>query len=218
MKRARSLTAVITAFVLLASVHASAGEGIEPASPLERLTLALTSLLTYQGHFDQRLNADDGELIQQSAGQFWLNKQGQYRWHTQSPFEQLLLGNKEQVILYDPDLEQMNRRKLTPQERQTPLFLLSGGGQDLNGSYDVTLVGGDFVLTPKDTSVGQGFVRLTLRMRDEGGHKQVREIEVLDALGQTTLIQLSDTVFNGTITPDHFEFEPPAGTDIVDEG
>ncbi|MCV6614499.1 MAG: outer membrane lipoprotein chaperone LolA [Cellvibrionaceae bacterium] len=192
---------------------ASAGEGI-PNSAAEQLQSTLAKLKTLEGEFVQTLFAEDGEQLQDSQGYFWLNRQGQYRWETQQPFAQLLIGDREQVVLYDPDLEQMNRRSLNDSERQTPLFLLSGSVSDLAELYEVSQDKSGFVLKPKASNQQAGFVSMNMAIKQG----VVEQIKVLDGLGQTTQIQLLSSKLNQPIDPAKFVFSPPAGTDIIDEG
>ncbi|MBB6521596.1 outer membrane lipoprotein chaperone LolA [Pseudoteredinibacter isoporae] len=205
-------TSIVVAFgVFLMSALSSAGESVtsSAASDLSKRLLAIDSL---QGKFQQTLTADDGELLQESAGDFALNKQGQYRWETKEPFAQLLIGDRESLLLYDPDLEQLNRRKLSEAERQTPLFILSSQERALDENYDVEMIEKGFQLKPKDSSNSFSTMDLLFEANLPS------EIIVLDSLGQKTHIRLIETQANQVLPPSMFSFEPPPGTDIVDEG
>lgn len=202
---------VATLSVLLMPALSLAGEGVtdSAANALSKRLLAIESL---QGQFQQTLTADDGELLQESAGHFALNQEGQYRWETTEPFAQLLIGDKQSLLLYDPDLEQLNRRRLSEAERQTPLFILSSQEKSLGDNYVVDVIDGGFQLKPKASS--SGFNKMNLLF----SQNLPSEIIVVDSLGQKTHIRLLDTKANETIQPSTFNFEPPPGTDIVDEG
>ncbi|GAA6152666.1 outer membrane lipoprotein chaperone LolA [Pseudoteredinibacter isoporae] len=196
---------------LMMSVSSFAGEGpvSSAASALSERLLAIDSL---QGKFQQTLTADDGELLQESAGDFALNKQGQYRWETTEPFAQLLIGDKQSLLLYDPDLEQLNRRRLSDAERQTPLFILSSQDHSLSDNYHIETIEQGFQLKPKETS--SSFSKMDLLFDAE----LPSEIIVWDSLGQKTHIRLITSEANKTLPQSLFAFEPPPGTDIVDEG
>lgn len=210
MKSVISLFATLLA--LLAIVGTSyAGEGAAIADA-QLLSQRLLTIETLKGRFQQTLMADDGELLQESEGLFALNQKGQYRWETTLPFAQLLIGDKEFLQLYDPDLEQLNRRRLSEAERQTPLFILSSQELSLGDNYHVKKREEGFQLTPKAPS--SGFVTMDLHF-DKG---LPSEIVVLDSLGQKTHIRLIDTQANKSLAASQFEFNPPPGTDIVDEG
>ncbi len=181
-------------------------------SDADILSKRLLTIETLEGHFQQTLMADDGELLQESEGRFALNKKGQYRWETTLPFAQLLIGDKEYLQLYDPDLEQLNRRRLSEAERQTPLFILSSQELSLAENYRVEKRDDGFQLSPKTPS--SSFVTMDLRF--ENGLPS--EIVVLDSLGQKTHIRLLETKANSDLEASQFEFDVPPGTDIIDEG
>ncbi|WP_299975283.1 outer membrane lipoprotein chaperone LolA [uncultured Pseudoteredinibacter sp.] len=206
--------AVILAFLfsLFFLNTAAAGESLSNSSPADELADHLRAISSLQGKFQQTLMADDGELLQESSGDFALSKKGQYRWETKDPFAQLLIGDKNALLLYDPDLEQLNRRRLTESEKQTPLFILSSPDLSIAEAYLVSKSEDTFRLLPK--SVSSSFVSMDIRFV-----AQVPvEISVLDSLGQTTQIRLLDIDVNQTIDSTVFEFEAPQGTDIIDEG
>jgi len=190
----------------------TAGESLSNTNPADELADRLRAISSLQGKFQQTLMADDGELLQESAGDFALSKNGQYRWETKEPFAQLLIGDKDSLLLYDPDLEQLNRRRLTDSEKQTPLFILSSPDLSIAEAYQVSKSEDTFRLLPK--SVSSNFVSMDIKFVAE----VPVEISVLDSLGQKTEIRLLDIDVNQAIDPAVFEFEAPQGTDIIDEG
>ena len=81
---------------------------------------ALTSL---QADFIQTTYNDKGALINTASGSFIFNRPKQFRWHTTTPNEQILLLNNNELWLIDVELEQAGLQK-SQDLSQTPLYWL----------------------------------------------------------------------------------------------
>jgi len=193
------------------------------AAAAKELASNLQKLLTLQGGFEQTLVDEDGELLQQSSGTFILNREGHYRWETTQPFEQLLLGDNEEVQLYDPDLEQLTIRKLKAEEKNTPLTLLTGQVSDIQKLYivqrsekpEAQLL--QFTLLPRDVANNIKSLSISFSLiKDQSSKPQ--NVDVIDGLGQRTSINLIDTRWNEVLSLDAFDFKVPEGTDLINEG
>ncbi len=170
---------------------------------------AITSL---QGDFTQMLIDADGTLLDESQGQFAMQRPGLFRWHTSEPFEQLLVSDGDVVWLYDPDLEQVTVRPVSDQLQQTPAVLISGDLSDLRATFDVAKLPDNselFMLYPK--SEESLFDSLTLVFAEQ----QLTEIRVRDSLGQLTRFQLQNVARNRPVDRELFHFEAPEGTDVL---
>lgn len=193
------------------------------AGAAKELATKLQKLLSLQGGFEQTLVDEDGELLQQSSGTFILNRDGQYRWETTQPFEQLLLGDNEEVQLYDPDLEQLTIRKLKAEEKNTPLTLLTGQVSDIQKLYIVKrsekvaeqLL--QFTLLPRDAANNIKSLSISFSLLKAQSSKP-KSVDVIDGLGQRTSINLIDTRWNEVLRRDAFDFKVPEGTDLINEG
>lgn len=193
------------------------------ADAAKELAAKLQQLLSLQGGFEQTLVDEDGELLQQSSGTFILNREGRYRWETTLPFEQLLLGDNEEVQLYDPDLEQLTIRKLKAEEKNTPLTLLTGQVSDIQKLYVVKrsekpeeqLL--QFTLLPRDVANNIKSLSISFSLLKEQSAKP-QNVDVIDGLGQRTSINLIDTRWNEVLSRGAFDFKVPEGTDLINEG
>ena len=199
-------------WLTLMSLCATADQasGNTDAEQLHRLLAELDNL---SGAFTQTLSDKDGDTLQQSQGQFAMKRPGKFRWHTQLPFEQLLVSDQETLWLYDPDLEQVTVRPFDQRLQQTPALLLNGGLAQLRANYTISRL---------DSAEHQAYQLLPIAEEPlfkalyltftEG---QLTEMKLLDSLGQETQFLLSELQVNIALDEQQFHFTPPPGTDVL---
>lgn len=176
----------------------------------EQLQALLSPVQSLQGKFTQTLSDVDNNLIQESQGEFAVQRPGKFYWHTAAPFEQLLVTDEETLWLFDPDLEQVTIRPNDQRLQQTPLLILSGDTGVLSESFRVERLSDSlFQLTPRERD--GPFQTLTLQFED----RQLKTVALVDGLGQTTLLSFADLVINPVLKPSQFTFTVPAGADII---
>src|SRR5690554_158534 len=164
LKLPLSLWALLWTFLFALNSHA--------ADDLQRLHERLEGVKTMQGEFTQVLRDDDGTLLEESRGQFALERPGKFYWHTLKPFEQQLVSDQEFLWMYDPDLEQVTRRAYDQEQvRATPAAILSDDLQGLGDNFAVHDGGQNdgrtlFTLSPKVHN--DMFQSLTLAFTGEG--------------------------------------------------
>ncbi len=203
---------VTTFFILLLSFSSySIAESVT-----QKLSDLLKPLQSLSGQFTQTITDSDGEILQSSHGEFWVQRPGRLRWQTQAPYEQLLVTNEENLWLYDPDLEQVTVKVADKSLQQTPAAILSGDVESLNESYLITREAGSAgsdqqVFSLKPIQSGTLFEQLTLKFMNDG----ITSMELLDSLGQTTTISLSGVTPNTDIEANMFTFSAPPGTDVL---
>lgn len=203
----------LSALMIFSAVTlAEANAGGEDASQsLQKLLQPMESL---SGEFTQQLIDAEGETLQGSEGDFWLQKPGKLNWHTQAPFEQQLITDSDNLWLYDPDLEQVTVKNIDTTLEQSPVSILSGNIDDFNTHYAIEQIEStdkvdEFVLLPKASEAL--FEKLTLKF-NQG---VIQSMELLDSLGQITSITLVNTELNPTIATEQFMFTAPPGTDVL---
>jgi outer membrane lipoprotein carrier protein len=180
------------------------------ADDADELAKQLSLLETFSGVFEQTLADDKGIMLQESSGDFFLQRPGYFRWETKAPFPQLLVSDLQSIWLYDPDLEQVTVREYSDKIAATPAILFSGDVSKINLHYVISLQEeGSYRLTPKNQH--ELFTQLTVTFTDT----QLSEMSLQDSLGQTTRFRFLEGVYNQVISPVLFEFTPPAGTDII---
>lgn len=186
---------------------AQAGEG------LNSLDGFLKNMKTLQGRFVQiQYNADRRET-QRASGALELVRPGRFRWVYTQPYHQELVADGESLWIYDQDLEQATQKPLRQALGQAPIMLLME-----NKPLDQ-----DFLLTELGRDQGMDWVEL--KPREEGAdfrevkfafqNRMLSRMQLTDAFGQITLIEFSGMVLNSVLPEGHFQFNPPAGVDVV---
>lgn len=174
----------------------------------------LDAMTTLQGKFSQSLFDAKGEKLEESQGNFALQRPGKFYWKTEAPFPQLLVSNNKTIWLYDPDLETVNERPFTNDLQQTPALLLSEDIDKLRQNFTVTHKAGDknihrFTLVPKVTD--GLFQQLILVFAGD----DLQEFHIQDSLGQSSQFTLNNVKRNQPLDASLFEFTPPPGVEIL---
>ncbi|GHE20027.1 outer membrane lipoprotein chaperone LolA [Halomonas urumqiensis] len=179
----------------------------------ERLTHLLEPLETYEASFEQQILDADGERLQEAEGRMWLSRPGKFRWEVDAPYQQEVVSDGEEVILYDPDLEQVTVQALDQRVTHTPALLISGSANDLTESYQVSRQqqGSAETFTLMPTDADTLFEELKLTFRGE----QLTTLQMTDSTGQRTAIEFREIRQNGDIDDERFSFEIPEGTDVI---
>jgi len=171
---------------------------------------------TYSAQFDQVVLDDQLNVVEESGGQMWISRPGRFRWNYTPPVLQEIVSDGKKVWLYDIDLEQVTVRDLTKAVGRTPAILLAGK-DDISNSYDIRDLGvqGSIAwvgLKPTYPDAHFEDVRIGFE------NNQIRVMELVDGLGQTTRIALRDAVENPDVSNSMFDFKAPSGVDVIDEG
>lgn len=172
-----------------------------------RLQSQLAPLTEMSGRFAQAIYDDRGELLQRSEGAFAVKRPSRLRWHTQEPYEHLVITDGETLLRWDPDLEQLNRESVSDDMMATPAMILGEGGHRLRDRYRIRAVkqtGGErFVLTPRADSP---FSELSILFEGQ----RLTGIEMLDSLGQRTEISISELDTESELPSETFELPTEA--------
>jgi outer membrane lipoprotein carrier protein len=210
MPMLRAVFPIAALAALLAGAPSARAE--DPAAPgLLRAFLAETRSL--EARFTQVLVEADSGREQVSEGKFYLQRPKRFRWDYASPAPQLVVADGENLWLYDPDLEQATVRTLDDGLSSTPAMLLSGEGR-LEDSFRTGPAyredGYDWIeLAPLSEAADFAAVRVGF------ADGRLASMELMDALGQTTVIRFSEVVVNPALDPALFQFTPPAGADVI---
>lgn len=201
------------AAVLSSHLAAQTEELASDLDGLESLEVFIGSIMTMRADFQQLLWNSEGELIEQAQGMVLLKRPNRFVWSYQSPFEQQIVADGENLWVYDVDLDQVTVNPLDEIIHATPAMLLSGG-QDMLEVFEVlNVVSIDQVnwveLRPRN--IGSGFSNIRL-----GFNKgELFKLELLDGLGQLTEMEFSTLEPNPELMDDLFDFSPPRGTAII---
>lgn len=185
------------------------------ADAIDKLHRFLDSTRTVRADFAQTVVARNGRQGQVSSGVMIISRPGKFRWQIDKPYAQLLVGDGEKIWIHDPDLRQVTVRKAGAALGGTPAALLAGDSR----------IDKDFTLREAGERDGLDWVEAIPRTPDSGFAKvllgfsgnDLRAMELLDSLGQTTSLLFTHLERNPRLAPALFRFTPPANVDVVGE-
>jgi outer membrane lipoprotein carrier protein len=196
--------------VLLPGIAGADGAADERAA--ERLETALRGLSGLRAEFRQTVTDAQGQMVESASGTVSLARPGRFRWDYREP-AQLIVSDGTTVWFHDVDLAQVTIQSAAETLVGTPAMLLAGAG-DLRAEFKVAAGGeADHLawtqLTPK-TAEGD-FRELRVGLSGDS----LREMILVDRLGQTTRIEFDHVERNPRFDAATFRFTPPPGVDVV---
>jgi outer membrane lipoprotein carrier protein len=179
----------------------------------EALKEFIKDLRGFQADFKQTIT--QGSKEEKSTGLLTLEKPGKFRWDYEKPNPHLVLADSNYVWIYDPDLEQVTRRKQATALQGTPAQVLVSD-DPLDKSFEISgdskEKGLEWVkLIPRDKDSQYDHIRLAFKGKD------LDRIVIYDKFDQVTEIEFSKIERNPKLDWDFFLFEPPEGADIIDQ-
>lgn len=188
-----------------------------PASPdaIQSLQRFFGEVKSYTAAFHQDRLDEAGKPVQESVGRLWIERPNKFRWNYDKPYKQQIVGDGEKIWIHDEELQQVTVREMGQALLDTPAVLLAGRGR-LEDQFTIKNLG---------TQGKLEWAQLIPRKKESGfeefriGFEQgkIRQLELVDGLGQTTRYTLRDGMENVKIGPARFVFEPPPGVDVVGE-
>ncbi len=182
----------------------------------EEIQSLLSPVDTFNAAFEQEITTESGEFVQKSFGTMLLKKPGLFRWEIKKPEHAIVVANGKKLWNYDQELEQVTIQDISNNANTTLMLLLSGEFSAIENDYIVENKGCEknsdrcFKLTPK--SEMSDFQWISLGFKES----QLREINILDHLGQISKIIFNKIKVNDNIASNMFEFQIPKGTEVVD--
>ncbi len=198
---------------LCLALCALAATGMAHAAALDKLQQFLDTTRTLRADFAQTVVARNGRLPQKSSGVMMFWRPGKFRWQIDKPYSQLVVGDGTKISIHDPDLRQVTVRKAGAALGGTPASLLAGE----------RTIDRDFSLREAGERDGLEWLEATPKAADSGFEKvrvgfagnELRAMELLDNLGQTTTLLFSRVEINPRLAPSLFRFTPPPNTDVI---
>ncbi len=222
----RAITVAVSIFILFSP---SIGIAADADSGAEQLRQFVRNSKTAEGDFvQQQLRApkanesqDKGlKVVRQTQGHFAFQRPGRFVWDTQKPFEQKLIADGKQLILWDKDLNQATFRPAGQALASTPAAILFGESS-LDQHFD--LIDGEdrlgmkwVALTPKkDPNTKDGndlpYTKISIGM----ANGLPKALELMDGLGSVVLVTLDKIQLNVTLPANRFNFTPPVGAEVL---
>jgi outer membrane lipoprotein carrier protein len=166
-----------------------------------------------EGQFSQVVISPGGAVKQRGTGEFTFSRPGKFRWEIKKPYPLLLLSNGINVVSFDEDMGHATQKPIGNAMDSTPVALLFGN-KDVNKLFNLKDEGMKdgkewLVIKPKDKDNLFDFARI--------GWKDGLPVnlEIHDALGQVTQLELSNWDFSKPRPAGFFDFKPPAGVDLI---
>ena len=176
----------------------------------QQLTALLSELNSFSASFEQRVEEEDGYLLDKLQGIMSFDHPNRLYWRVLEPFPSTLVSDGEQVYLFDPDLNQVSVRPWVADPSQNPVALFVGE-QIVADYYAVSKDGEEFLLQPLALNSEYRQIRLSFRQG------RPSSMQIIDSLGQNTRIDFS-TLKPGSLPEQPYRFDLPAGAEIVDDG
>ena len=155
---------------------------------------------------------EQGQPMQTGKGTMQLARPDQFRWHTVSPDESLIVSNGKSVWMFDPFVEQVTIAPLETAIQNTPFLLIAGGDGKRWQDYEVTRQGADFIVASKDASelISQFSLRFDAKNR-------IERFSVLESGGQRSDFTLNNVNTQPKVSKTSFIFTPPKGVMVDDQ-
>ncbi|MEY3219659.1 MAG: outer rane lipoprotein chaperone LolA [Pseudomonadota bacterium] len=179
------------------------------------LEIFMQDLKSLHADFTQQVLSTEGTVRETSTGKVDIERPGKFYWEYEKPYRQTIVANGEKIWVYDKDLAQVTIKSFKQALGSTPALLFSSGG-DLNEAFDIEELESEvegtslFELIPKDEQAQ--FESMYLNFVNGG----LQTLELHDNLGQTSTISFLNQQRNVPISPELFNFQPPAGVDLID--
>jgi outer membrane lipoprotein carrier protein len=199
-------------FVAVGALLAFSSPGVL-ASSLERFSEFIAGTVTAKGEFEQKIFDNNRRLVQESRGVLAFSRPGKFRWSYVKPYAQLIVGDGSKVWIYDEDLKQVTVKKLDQALGSTPAALLAGNNEAMRA----------FRLSDQGSKDGLEWLEALPREKD-GSFEKIRMgfdpsglqvMELVDSLGQTTVLRFKSLERNPKLDPSLFRFSPPKGADVI---
>lgn len=205
--------ACITATLVVTTTGMATFAQAQTAS--EQLKALLDGYKTFSAEFSQIASADQGSRVQESTGSLQVAKPNKFRWTSNDPYPQVIVGDGTYIWVHDPDLEQVTRKPAQNGTTSAPALILNGQIDELEQQFDIAggeasdLGGQLFELLPLTEQ--NTFKRIRLFFAGE----KISELMLEDTLGQRTTIVFENQQINPDFTVDQFQFVLPDGVDLI---
>ena len=187
-----------------------------PRDEKELLLWKLAAIETFQAKFSQRLVPELGKIEDVARGEIVFTRQPQrFLWKVTSPFTQTALLEDEEMMIYEPDLEQVSYSKLDKNFQLPVAKLVLESRPEMLKDYDVSYsetqegAASRFKLTPNGIHSVFTYVHLFF---DE---HRLEAVEIKDSLDNVTEFNFSAITINEAIDDDVFEVDLPPGTEVL---
>lgn len=189
------------------------------ANASQKFISILDKTTTYEALFVQKIKTAKVDKIDTTKGKMYSKKPNLFRWEVTTPSHGLIISNGKNLWDYDKELEQITIQKINANDINATPFFLSGNVKQLQSDYIIevatcktyNLTNSEvcFKLIPKKDDMS--FQYLILGFKED----ILRDMVMLDQLGQTTDIEFLNPIVNKDINNSLFKLDIPDGVDVL---
>ena len=193
---------------------------VNPVKASEKyLRSFFADVMTMQASFEQTVVDESGEILERSQGVLSLMRPGRFHWNYQGFEEELgqqIIADGNTLLFYDPDLEQVSKRRLEDAVNQVPSMSLVQDAGEVDTYFEIVDIGltdglSWAAMKPKD--VNAGYRQMLVGFKGD----VIVSIQLFDGLGNTTKLDFAEVSLNPNLELSSFEFTIPDGVDVIEE-
>lgn len=214
----------ICPLLMLLMLASPAGLLAQSTDALQMLGQFVRTVQSGRAQFTQSVTspAREGQTARTrvSSGTFEFVRPNRFRFSYTKPYVQTLVADGQMLWLHDPDLNQVTVRKLSQVLQGTPAAVIASASDLRSLQVDFELLaqapadGLQWVLaTPRQREGQLQSMRIGLRAGAAG--VELVTLDILDALGQRSLMQFSRFEAQAAVAPAQFQFTPPPGAELI---
>ncbi len=192
---------------------------------VEQLRQFVKTVQSAQGEFAQQQMRtpkanepqDKLKLVRQTSGQFIFQRPGKFVWDTQKPYEQKLIADGKQLLMWDKDLNQLTIRSASQALAASPAAILFGESA-LDAQFELedggTKTDLQWVNLKPKAKPGQSdlpYTKIAIGM----GAGLPKALELTDGFGSIVLVVFNQMQINPKIEPSRFQFKAPPGAEVL---
>lgn len=218
---------LLSSFFVLALTtfsHSVLSQGT-PLNGVEQLRQFVKTVQSAQGEFAQQQMRtpkanepqDKLKLVRQTSGQFIFQRPGKFVWDTQKPYEQKLIADGKQLLMWDKDLNQLTIRSASQALAASPAAILFGESA-LDAQFELedggTKTDLQWVNLKPKAKPGQSdlpYTKIAIGM----GAGLPKALELTDGFGSIVLVVFNQMQINPKIEPSRFQFKAPPGAEVL---
>ena len=173
----------------------------------------LESFTTLKADFEQRVINQDNQLVDVLTGKFYLKRPGLFKWEYADD-EQDIVSDGKTISFIMSDLEQVIERDFSTAIETVPSLILVTDSSKLTDLFAISKLPSQssvnrFELLPKSLDSNYESVSVSFL------NGKLLSLRLVDVLGQTTEVILSDTQINPPIADSEFRVSVPENYDVV---
>tara|TARA_B110000438_G_C15819330_1_gene653580 strand:- start:4745 stop:5392 length:648 start_codon:yes stop_codon:yes gene_type:complete len=209
---------ILSALAVACSLNASVNIASAQSIAVDELEVLLGEIESVSADVVQLIVESDGGILEESNIQMYLKKPNGFYWETLSPFPELIVTNGTLLWNYQPDLDQVVIEEWDSSRSELAAQLLSGRTENLATEYSIEALtdedvgAAEFELTPKSSDSVYRSISISF---------QAGELDMIylnSKNGQQTVWQFENIEHNQKLADDLFEFVPPDGIDVIENG